>query len=118
MEVRYMEVTEYLGKYNLENTKNFPYNNFIEDMKRDFDNLVTNFNAMDDMSTFRFCVNSLRAKWDKVSENSFRPLPEFLWKSLYKTHIVPIREKVKGFDPDAIKGHHDRMVKRGRAYGN
>ena len=57
-----MEVIEYLGKYNLENTEHFPYNNFVDDLKKDFDDLVREFDAMQDMSTYRFCINSLRAK--------------------------------------------------------
>lgn len=118
MGVMYMEVIEYLGKYNLENTEHFPYNNFVDDLKKDFDDLVREFDAMQDMSTYRFCINSLRAKWEKISENSFRPLPECLWKSLYKTHIVVLREEVKNYDPEMVEGQKKNMQKKGKSYGN
>lgn len=116
MEVRYMEVKEYLEKYNLENEEHFPYDKFIGDLKMDFDDLVKTFDAMESMKSYRFCINSLRAKWESISKNSFKPLPEVLWNSIYKTHIAEIRKSVKGYDEKVIAFHRKNMLNKGKNY--
>ncbi len=58
-----MTIREYWEKYDLEEKERFSYNSFVEDLKRDFDNLVEEYDAMSDMHIFRFCINSVRMKY-------------------------------------------------------
>ena len=110
-----MTIREYIEKYNLEEKENFPYDDLVEDLKHDFNYLVREYDAMSDMHIFRFCINSIRMKWDIINENALKPLPVFLWKSFYK-YVVGIRELVRNYNPEAIRGQREKMIKRGKGY--
>lgn len=103
-----MGTKDFIKKYRLDKTKDFPYNKFLEDFKKEFRDTMTAMNGYGNMKDCRFCINSMRDLWDNINREAYQPLPKFLWNIFYRNTVCPERKKVNGFNQKSIERQKQR----------
>lgn len=106
-----MDTNYFLTSYRLKQTPNFPYEKFLSDFGKAFDEILQVMSGHDNMRNFRFCINTMRAMWDNINSQAIQPLPEFLWKQFYRNKVCLEREKVPDFNAEIVKHQAEKAIR-------
>ena len=106
-----MDTNYFLQAYRLKQTSNFPYERFLKDFYQAFDDVLDITNGLKDMKSFRFCINTMRAMWDNINREAYRPLPEFLWRQFYRNKVCLERQKVPDFNYKIVRCQAEKAIK-------
>lgn len=108
-----MKPKEYIKKYNLENSTKFNTNDFINDLKIDFDNELNKCNGLKSLKGYDQCIRVLRSKWDAINRKTANVLSEKLWKYLYASYVAKMRDE---FFADEMGKRREESARRKQEY--
>lgn len=92
-------ISQYIEKYDLNNSRNIPYNAFVKDLEMEFVENLEDMGGFKDEKVFNFCKNKMRSRFLEVSSYLETPIPEVIWKRFYKETVVKYRDKYYGKRP-------------------
>lgn len=88
-----MKPIEFIKKYNLtKGWKNKSQESFIKDMAEELKLLCEQFHAEENIKGFENAVNTVRSKWDGISNKIPYGLPDGLWNFFYASEVATLRE--------------------------
>ena len=82
----------YVKTYHLHIDNKFSHNQFINDFKHDFNELLSVGNALKSLKGFNNAVNAIRSKWDAINNKTVGNLPNKLWNYFYAVEIIQLKK--------------------------